>query len=109
MEIFVLSTVGMAAAALAGACAAEALALREALRLLGGRPVRRSGGVRHRRRAAERGPGQGTGPHGLSKPGPERSGPEREMGQSTAIQDGFDNLMRYTVETARGKGDGPCG
>lgn len=107
MEIFMLSTVGMAAAALAGACAAESLALREALRLLGGRPVRRGGAVRRRRRAKGRRPGQETGLHSGSWP--EQPGQEREAGQSTAIQDGFDNLMRYTVETARGKGDGPCG
>lgn len=44
---------------------------------------------------------------GKESPGEREEVPAEELRRSAAMQEGFDNLMRYTVTTARG-GDGPA-
>lgn len=91
MELVALGIAGAAIAALCGVCIAETLLLREVLRLLRQDPERWAGGGKAPPEAAE---------------DPRQT--EEEALRSAAMQEGFDNLMRYTTEMALGKGDLPC-
>lgn len=82
---------GAAAAALCGVCIAEALLLREVLRLL--------------RQAPEHGAERGKIPPEAAED-PRQT--EEEALRSAAMQEGFDNLMRYTTEMALGRGELSC-
>ncbi len=87
MELLALGIAGAAMAALGGVCIAETLLLREALRLLHGAP--------------EHGAGRENPPPAEE----DRHQTEEEAIRSAAMQEGFDNLMRYTTEMALGKGE----
>lgn len=86
MELFAFGVAGTAIAALGGVCIAEALLLCQVLRLL--------------REAPE--------PRGLPETAEDPRQTEEEVLRSAAMQEGFDNLMRYTTEVALGKGETPC-
>lgn len=80
--MLILGITGTAAAALCGVCAAEALMLREVLKVF-----------RENRKASLP----------PESPAADRLQAEEERLGSAAMQEGFDNLMRYTARAARGE------